>query len=165
MQVVVVEVVVVVQVEGIIGMVGLDDGRRVVGLDNGRVHHRLDHRRQHHRLDDVVRHTVHYRRALVGNGGRQMDDFGHMQWLDMVVVRVQGVLRIVVVVAVQETRTGRRQGAQGEQSQYLKERHLLWTMLSLDSWGFAYQLHHRVSGWVVVRFSPCTGSRWLTACN
>lgn len=125
MQMVVMEVVVVMKMEGIIGMVGLDDGRRVVGLDNGWVHHRFDHGGQHHWLDDVVRHTMHYGRALVGNGGRQMDNLGHMQRLDMVVVRVQGVLRIVVVVAVQETRTSRGQGAQGEQCHYLQDKHLI----------------------------------------
>jgi len=99
-QVVIVEVVVVVQMERIVRMVGLDDGG---------MHHCLHHGGQQHRLDDVVRHTVHHRGALMGNGGQVV-----VQWLHMVVVRIVGNLRIVMVVAVQETRTSCRQGADGE---------------------------------------------------
>jgi len=108
-QVVIVEVVMVVQMERIVRMVGLDDGRRMVGFDDGRMHHCLHHGGQQHWLDDVVRHTVHHRGALMGNGGQVV-----VQWLHMVVVRIVGNLRIVMVVAVQETRTSCRQGADGE---------------------------------------------------
>lgn len=119
----IVEVVMMVQVEGIVRMIGLDDRRRMIGLDNGRMHHRLHHCGQDHGLDDVMRDTVHHRWALVGDGGRQVDDLGHVQRLHMMmVVRIKWVLRIVVMVAVQEARTCRRQGADGEQWQYLGDR-------------------------------------------
>lgn len=107
---VVVEVVMMMQMEGIVGVVGLDDGRRMISLDDGRMYHCLHHSGQQDRLDYVVRHTVHHRGALVGDSGGQMV----VQWFHMVVVWIVRDLRIVMVVAMQETRTSCRQGANGE---------------------------------------------------
>lgn len=103
----------------IVGMIGLDDGRRMIGLDDGRMHHRLYHSGQHHRLDDVMRHSMHHSGALMRDCRGQMHYLGHMQWLH--VVMNQWILRIMMMMAMQVARTCRGQCAQQQQREELGE--------------------------------------------